>query len=138
MRPSPSRATGQEWKGTTATTDLPDKQSVARFGSGVSFISARQRAKSPAHKHWFRETIQVVEIIAPIVHFRFSEICDLSCAIPPRQEGRTRRHERGAGCDGREGIVGRAMHFADGEVVWSLSQDRQVIDPQRKRPSRFG
>jgi hypothetical protein len=30
------------------------------------------------------------------------------------------RHDTwSAGCDGREGIVGRAMHFADGEVVWS-------------------
>ena len=29
--------------------------------------------------------------------------------VPPRHEGRTRRHEREAGCDGRERIVRRAM-----------------------------
>jgi hypothetical protein len=29
--------------------------------------------------------------------------------VPPRQEGRTRRHDREAGCDGRERIVRRAM-----------------------------
>ena len=29
-------------------------------------------------------------------------------AVPPRTEGRTRRHERGAGCGGRGGVAGRA------------------------------
>ena len=46
-----------------------------------------------------------------------------SCFLPgvsPRQEGRTRRHEREAGCDGR-GLtsVRRMMLAADGEGVWS-------------------
>ena len=47
--------------------------------------------------------------------FRFSEI-NLTptpnqrhySAVPPRQEGRTRRHDREAGCDGRGGDAGRA------------------------------
>ena len=33
--------------------------------------------------------------------FRFSEICGSVRFIPPRSEGRTRRHGRRAGCDGR-------------------------------------
>jgi hypothetical protein len=35
------------------------------------------------------------------------------------QRGARDRHERGAGCDGREGALDDAQHFADGEVVWS-------------------
>jgi hypothetical protein len=49
-----------------ATTDLPDKQSVARFGSGVAFISARQCSKSTALKSWFNQSIQSAGTIAPI------------------------------------------------------------------------
>ena len=33
----------------------------------------------------------------------------MSWANPPRHEGRARRHEREADCDGRERIVRRAM-----------------------------
>jgi hypothetical protein len=44
-------------------------------------------------------------------------------AVPPRQEGRTRRHERGAGCGGRSGDARRAALVADGEVVWSWRPD---------------
>ncbi|MGH6680973.1 MAG: hypothetical protein ACREDL_19075, partial [Bradyrhizobium sp.] len=35
-----------------------------------------------------------------------------------RQEGRTRRHERGAGCDGRECALTNSTD-ADGKIVWS-------------------
>jgi hypothetical protein len=35
-----------------------------------------------------------------IVLLAFVKICSIA-AIPPRHEGRARRHERGAGCDGR-------------------------------------
>jgi hypothetical protein len=49
-----------------ATTDLPDKQSVARFGSGVAFISTRRRAKSTARKNEFFQSIQPAGTIAPI------------------------------------------------------------------------
>ncbi len=45
------------------------------------------------------------------VFFRFSEID--TDAILPRHEGRPRRHEREAGCDGRGWIVRRAMRAAD-------------------------
>jgi hypothetical protein len=44
-------------------------------------------------------------------------------AVPPRQEGRTRRHERGVGCGGRFGDARRAALEADGEVVWSWRPD---------------
>jgi hypothetical protein len=44
-------------------------------------------------------------------------------AVPPRQEGRTRRHERGVGCGGRGGVARRAALDADGEVVWSWRPD---------------
>jgi hypothetical protein len=40
-------------------------------------------------------------------------------AVPPRQEGRTRRHERGAGCGGRGWLGETNEANADGEVVWS-------------------
>jgi hypothetical protein len=39
--------------------------------------------------------------------------------IPSRQKGRTRRHERGTGSDGRERICLTGGALADGEVVWS-------------------
>jgi len=39
------------------------------------------------------------------------------CVVPPRQEGRTRRHEREAGCDGRERVVRRTTARSDGEGV---------------------
>jgi hypothetical protein len=46
-----------------------------------------------------------------------------SCFLPgvsPRQEGRTRRHEREAGCDGRGPTSVRRMTLAaDGEGVWA-------------------
>ena len=54
-------------------------------------------------------------------YFAFSET-KISCsvhAVPPRQEGRTRRHERGVGCGGRGCDARRAALEADGEVVWS-------------------
>ena len=44
-------------------------------------------------------------------------------AVPPRQEGRTRRHERGAGCGGRFGDARRAACEADGKAVWSWRPD---------------
>ena len=40
-------------------------------------------------------------------------------AVPPRQEGRTRRHERGVGCGGRGCDARRAALEADGQAVWS-------------------
>ena len=46
-----------------------------------------------------------------------------SCVGPPRQEGRTRRHERGAGCDGRGDVDTTNDVAADGEVVWSWRPD---------------
>jgi hypothetical protein len=39
--------------------------------------------------------------------------------VPPRQEGRTRRHERGAGCDGRDLCRATSGTNADDEIVWS-------------------
>ena len=45
------------------------------------------------------------------------------CVVPPRQEGRTRRHERGAGCDGRGSVDTTGDVAADGEVVWSWRPD---------------
>src|ERR1700719_1930922 len=44
-------------------------------------------------------------------------------AGPSRQEGRTRRHERGVGCGGRGCDARRAALEADGEVVWSWRPD---------------
>lgn len=47
------------------------------------------------------------------------------CRLVPL-EGRTRRHLRGAGCDGRESGVRRSQLFANGEVVWSRPPDAGV------------
>jgi hypothetical protein len=44
-------------------------------------------------------------------------------AVLPRQEGRTRRHERGAGCGGRGSVARRAALVADGKAVWSWRPD---------------
>jgi hypothetical protein len=46
------------------------------------------------------------------------QITSMFSRIPPRQEGRTRRHERGAGCGGRFGDARRAALEADGGAVW--------------------
>ncbi len=57
-----------------------------------------------------------------------------TCAVPPRQEGRTRRHERGAGCDGRGSVDKTSDVAADGEIVWSWRSDAGAklagYDPQ--------
>ena len=50
------------------------------------------------------------------------KVC-IVAAVPPRQEGRMHRHERGAGCGGRFGDARRAALEADGEVVWSWRPD---------------
>jgi hypothetical protein len=63
--------------------------------------------------------LPVVPICRTPTVLRKIRINATSSAIPPRQEGRTRRHEREAGCDGRDCIVRRAMRIADGKVVWS-------------------
>jgi len=52
----------------------------------------------------------------------FPKLC-LPLAIPTHYEGRTRRHEREAGCGGRGGAARRAAFFADGEAVWSRRPD---------------
>jgi hypothetical protein len=51
------------------------------------------------------------------------QISSILRAVPPRQEGRTRRHERGAGCGGRECGARRATLLADGGAVWSWRPD---------------
>jgi len=57
--------------------------------------------------------------------FRFKESCFflsetvLHRSHPVPSKGRTRRHERGAGCDGRECACLTGGALADGEVVWS-------------------
>jgi len=58
-------------------------------------------------------------------YFAFSEtqISRSVRAVLPRQEGRTRRHERGAGCGGRFGDARRAALEADGKAVWSWRPD---------------
>jgi hypothetical protein len=68
-----------------------------------------------------------------------------SCGVPSRQEGRTRRHERGAGCDGRGSVDTTSDVAADGEVVWSWRPDAGAklagYDPQvtvAKEPGHRG
>jgi len=69
-------------------------------------------------------TSEVCEFLSsPFAKNNLLPFCRNSCFLPgvsPRQEGRTRRHEREAGCDGR-GLtsVRRMMLAADGEGVWS-------------------
>src|SRR5215472_10341270 len=63
-------------------TDLPDKQS-----ENCACVSC---ANCPS-----------CQSAACARRCRKTQIYSTFCAIPPRQEGRTRRHERGAGCDGR-------------------------------------
>jgi len=47
-------------------------------------------------------------------------------AVPPRQEGRTRRHDREAGCGGRAGLRLTSDAGADGEIVWSWPPDAEA------------
>jgi hypothetical protein len=54
--------------------------------------------------------------------------------VPPRHEGRTRRHEREAGCGGREEADRRAVLFADGEVVWSWRAHAGAKSSSRHAP----
>src|SRR5262249_31636034 len=56
---------------------------------------------------------------------RKAEIMRLILRLVPL-EGRTRRHLRGAGCDGRDGCARRTRPVADGEVVWSWLPDAGV------------
>ncbi len=55
-------------------------------------------------------------------YFVFFEIGD-SSALSRLGKGRTRRHERGAGCDGRGDVDTTSDVAADGEVVWSWRPD---------------
>src|SRR5579871_1475093 len=54
-----------------------------------------------------------------ILCFRFAEIYDYRNAIPPREEGRTRRHDREAGCDGCNDAARRVATIACDKGVWS-------------------
>jgi hypothetical protein len=62
-------------------------------------------------------------------YFAFSEarISRMVRPIPCSPGGALRdRHERGAGCDGRDGFVRRTKPVADGKIVWSRSPDAGI------------
>ena len=62
-------------------------------------------------------------LLAKIFLFRFFRNYDDISAIPTQYEGRTRRHEREAGCGGRVWYCATSDANADGEAVWSRRPD---------------
>jgi hypothetical protein len=96
----------------------------AAVGQQVKALEARpwwKNATDLPDASFFDSAVQSL----PKKYFAFSEtqISRNVPAVPPRQEGRTRRHERGAGCGGRFGDARRAALEADGKVVWSWRPD---------------
>jgi hypothetical protein len=81
-------------------TDLPDKQSENR-----ACVSC---ANCPS-----------CQSVAGLLDCRNIQISSILGVIPARHEGRTRRHERGAGCDGRRPYRLTSDWPADGGGVWS-------------------
>src|SRR6516162_6522431 len=70
--------------------------------------------------------------------FAVGQITSSSSPVSRSQEGRTRRHERGAR-DAMDvsGVAGRGMLRADGEVVWSWCPAVFLVCDKRKKPAKI-
>jgi hypothetical protein len=107
------------------TTQLicPTSEISCAILQGFGSLASLWPATSPTRKMQFRETIQAVRGVEGHdvkISLPFRRISAYHNRYPVPARGAARdRHERGAGCDGRDHVVRRAITIADGEGVWS-------------------
>jgi hypothetical protein len=82
-----------------------------------------------------RSTNFLIQFNAMRIATRKSEICasvyrKIMLSLAPSRRGSKGRMrivtKRAAGCDGRDGVAGRAARVADGQSVWSRSPDAGI------------
>jgi hypothetical protein len=106
------------------SSDLPDYAKSPGFSTTISSLRHKNPAKSRAPKTRFHEAFHR-DLGCPVPQRKNISLSVFPKSVIPypvsrSQEGRTRRHERGArDAVDVSGVAGRGMPQADGEVVWS-------------------